>query len=156
MDSQAPRISQARGPPLWDECDAQMGQGVKVGPDWDLAAQPAPDYETFGLTLAPLLFMAIPSFVLIGFSNAIRLTIQCFVGDVVRWIDQDWGGMPSYPTHPRALCHNCIQALCTDTSPPVQLICTLRNTRSGCGIIAVKRPSAVVTAVRPAGLPLGL
>ena len=32
----------------------------------------------------------------------------------------------------------------------------LRNTRSGCGIMAVKRPSAVVTAVRPPGLPLGL
>ena len=41
-------------------------------------------------------------------------------------------------------------------SPGVQLICTLRNTRSGCGISAVKRPSAVVTAVRPPGLPLGL
>ena len=25
--------------------DAQMGQGVQVEPDWDLAAQPAPDYE---------------------------------------------------------------------------------------------------------------
>ena len=48
VDSQAPRISPAppaRGPPLWDECDAQMGQGVEVEPDWDLAAQPAPDYE---------------------------------------------------------------------------------------------------------------
>ena len=40
--------------------------------------------------------------------------------------------------------------------PAVQLICTLRNTRSGCGISAVKRPSAVVTAVRPSGLPFGL
>ena len=48
MHSQAPRISPvppARGPPLWDECDAQMGEGVEVEPDWDLAAQPAPDYE---------------------------------------------------------------------------------------------------------------
>ena len=33
---------------------------------------------------------------------------------------------------------------------------TLRVTRSGCGIITVKRPSAVVTEVRPPGLPLGL
>ena len=24
-DSQAPRITPARGPPLWDECDAPMG-----------------------------------------------------------------------------------------------------------------------------------
>ena len=28
---------------------------------------------------------------------------------------------------------------------------TLRVTRSGCGIITVKRPSAVVTEVRPPG-----
>ncbi|HAL37820.1 MAG TPA: hypothetical protein DCP03_06750 [Polaromonas sp.] len=34
-----------RGPPLWDDCDAQMGEGVEVEPDWDLAAQPAPDCE---------------------------------------------------------------------------------------------------------------
>ena len=40
--------------------------------------------------------------------------------------------------------------------PLVQLIWMLRNTRSGCGIIAVKRPSAVVTPVRPAGEPFGL
>ncbi len=30
--------------PLWDECDAQVGDGVQFEPDWDLAAQPAPDY----------------------------------------------------------------------------------------------------------------
>ena len=41
-------------------------------------------------------------------------------------------------------------------SPEVQLICTLRNTRSGWGIMAVKRPSAVVTAVKPPVEPLGL
>ena len=44
MDSEPPHISPARGPPLWDDCDAQMGEGVEVEPDWDLAAQPAPDY----------------------------------------------------------------------------------------------------------------
>ena len=40
------RISLARGPPLWDDCDAQVDEGVEVElePDWDLAAQPAPDY----------------------------------------------------------------------------------------------------------------
>ena len=40
-----PRLSPARGPPLWDECDAQVGEGAQVEPDWDLAGQPAPDYE---------------------------------------------------------------------------------------------------------------
>jgi hypothetical protein len=44
-DSEPPHISPARGPPLWDECDAQMGEGVEVEPDWDLAAQPAPEFE---------------------------------------------------------------------------------------------------------------
>ena len=56
----------------------------------------------------------------------------------------------------RALRNMRIHGLAADTSPPLQLICTLRNTRSGCGISAVKRPSAVVTAVRPSGLPFGL
>ncbi|MBK5206078.1 MAG: transposase [Polaromonas sp.] len=40
-----PHISPARGPPLWDDCNAQMGEGVEGQPDWDLAAQPAPDYD---------------------------------------------------------------------------------------------------------------
>jgi hypothetical protein len=44
-DSQAPRITPARGPPLWDECDAPLDEGVQALPDWDLAAQPAPDYQ---------------------------------------------------------------------------------------------------------------
>jgi len=35
-------------------------------------------------------------------------------------------------------------------------ICTVRNTRSGCGIRIVKRPSAVVSPVMPAGDPFGL
>ena len=45
VDTEPPHISPARGPPLWDECDAQMGEGVEVEPDWDLAAQSAPDFE---------------------------------------------------------------------------------------------------------------
>jgi len=49
VDSRPPRIAPARGPPLWDDCDAQVGDGVQIepdwNPDWDLAAQPAPDYE---------------------------------------------------------------------------------------------------------------
>ena len=47
-DAEPPRITPARGPPLWDGCDdAQMGEGVddEIEPDWDEAAQPAPDFE---------------------------------------------------------------------------------------------------------------
>ena len=46
VDSEPPHISLARGLPLWDDCDAQTDDGVQIEPaDWDLAAQPAPDYE---------------------------------------------------------------------------------------------------------------
>ncbi len=45
VESEPPHISPARGPPLWEDCDAQMDDGVHIAPDWDLAAQPAPDYE---------------------------------------------------------------------------------------------------------------
>ena len=48
-----------------------------------------------------------------------------------------------------------LQALPAASSPGDQLIWALRNTRSACGISAVKRPSGVVTAVRPPGLPFG-
>ena len=40
-----PHISPARGPPLWESCDALAGEGSQIGSDWDLAAQPTPDYE---------------------------------------------------------------------------------------------------------------
>ncbi len=30
MDSQPARISPARGPPLWGDCDAQVGGGVEI------------------------------------------------------------------------------------------------------------------------------
>ena len=43
--SEPPHITPARGPPLWDDCDAQVDDRVQGEPDWDLAAQPAPDYE---------------------------------------------------------------------------------------------------------------
>ncbi len=37
----------ARGPPLWDECDAQgadgAGQGAAIDPGWGEAAQAAPE-----------------------------------------------------------------------------------------------------------------
>jgi hypothetical protein len=46
VDSEPPYISPARGPPLWDDCDAQLDDGAQIEPaDWDLAAQPAPDFE---------------------------------------------------------------------------------------------------------------
>jgi hypothetical protein len=45
VDVEPPRITPARGPPLWDGCDAPMGEGVEVEPDWDEAAQPVPDFE---------------------------------------------------------------------------------------------------------------
>ena len=47
VDTQAPRIAPARGPPLWDACDAQgadgAGEGSRLEPDWGEAAQMAPD-----------------------------------------------------------------------------------------------------------------
>jgi hypothetical protein len=49
VDSEPPHIAPARGPPLWDDCDAQTDEGVQIEPDWatdwDGAAQPAPDFE---------------------------------------------------------------------------------------------------------------
>lgn len=46
VEPEAPRITPARGPPLWDECGAQeAGEGVEAEPDWDMAAQPLPDYS---------------------------------------------------------------------------------------------------------------
>jgi len=45
VDSQPPHIVPARGPPMWENCDAQTVEGAEVEPDWDLAAQAAPDYE---------------------------------------------------------------------------------------------------------------
>jgi hypothetical protein len=45
VDTQAPRITPARGPPLWDDCGAQeTGEGVDAEPDWVLANQSPPDY----------------------------------------------------------------------------------------------------------------
>jgi hypothetical protein len=49
IDSEPPRIAPARGPPLWEDCDAQTDDGAHIEPDWatdwDGAAQPEPDYE---------------------------------------------------------------------------------------------------------------
>ena len=39
VDPEAPRITPARGPPLWDDCAAQeSGEGVEAAPDWDQEA----------------------------------------------------------------------------------------------------------------------
>ena len=45
VQSEPPNIVPARGPPLREDCDAPVGESAQVEPDWDLAAQPAPDYE---------------------------------------------------------------------------------------------------------------
>ena len=45
VDPEAPRLTPARGPPLWEGEGAQeTGEGVEALPDWDMTAQPAPDY----------------------------------------------------------------------------------------------------------------
>ena len=44
-DSQAPRITPARGPPLWDACDAPVGEGVDAQPEWDASIQITQDYQ---------------------------------------------------------------------------------------------------------------
>lgn len=45
MEPEAPRITPAHGPPLWECCGAQeMGEGVEPLPDWDMADQPSPNY----------------------------------------------------------------------------------------------------------------
>ena len=45
VEPEPPRFSPARGPPLWQGCDAQLGEGAAVEPDWDLAAQATPDFK---------------------------------------------------------------------------------------------------------------
>ncbi len=45
VESEPPHITPARGPPLWEGSDAPVDDGVQGEPDWDLAAQLAPDYE---------------------------------------------------------------------------------------------------------------
>lgn len=40
VETEPPRITPARGPPLWDCCDAQMGDGVEVDVDVDVDVEP--------------------------------------------------------------------------------------------------------------------
>jgi hypothetical protein len=44
VDSEPPRLSPARGPPLWD-AGAQVCADGHAEPDWVLVGQPAPDYK---------------------------------------------------------------------------------------------------------------
>jgi len=48
VEPEAPRITPARGPPLWDDVAGQETgdgvEGVEGEPDWDLANQSPPDY----------------------------------------------------------------------------------------------------------------
>ena len=45
VESEPPHIAPARGPPLWEDGDAQVGEGTQIEPDWDMAAQPAPEFD---------------------------------------------------------------------------------------------------------------
>ncbi len=44
-ETKPPRITPARGPPPRDDGAAQDGEAVEPAPDWDQAAQTAPDFE---------------------------------------------------------------------------------------------------------------
>ena len=45
VETQAPRITPARGPPLWEGEGAQeTGEGVEALPEWDMTSQSPPDY----------------------------------------------------------------------------------------------------------------
>ena len=45
VDSQPPHTAPARGQPLWADGDAQVDDGVQIEAAWDMAAQPAPDFD---------------------------------------------------------------------------------------------------------------
>ena len=34
VDPEPPHIAPARGPPLWDDCDTHVDDGVHIEPDW--------------------------------------------------------------------------------------------------------------------------
>src|SRR5450755_5357 len=60
------------------------------------------------------------------------------------------------PIHARALRNMRIHGESSFHSSGCHDICTVRNTRSGCGIRIEKRPSGVVNPATPLGEPLGL
>lgn len=61
-----------------------------------------------------------------------------------------------HPTHARALRKKRIHGLSSPQSLGCHDSCTVRKTRSGCGMRIVARPSGVVTAVMPPVEPFGL
>ena len=64
---------------------------------------------------------------------------------------------PAQPTHTRALRNMRIHgAVLAPLRPGCQEFCTVRNTRSGCGIRMVTRPSRLVRPVMPRGEPFGI
>ena len=63
---------------------------------------------------------------------------------------------PQTSTSVRLQASRCASSRCTATGPTGPAHLHVAEHALGCGIMAVKRPSAVVTAVRPPALPLGL
>jgi len=41
----------ARWPPLWDDCDAQTGDGVQIEPDWDWRHNRHPTMKLTGVSI---------------------------------------------------------------------------------------------------------
>ena len=77
-----------------------------------------------------------------------------------RWAPSHGSALPcarknDQPHHTRALRNMRIHGESSPQLSGCQLICTLRNTRSGCGIRIVTRPSAAVKPARPPGEPFG-
>lgn len=64
--------------------------------------------------------------------------------------------MPDQSTQTRALRNMRSQPPSSCQSSGRQEFCTARNTRSGCGIMMVTRPSRLLSPVMPRGDPLGL
>jgi len=65
-----------------------------------------------------------------------------------------WRGVQ--PSQRRALRNRRIHGESSPSAAGFHDICTVRRTRSGCGITIVKRPSGVVRPVIPPGEPFGL
>ena len=61
-----------------------------------------------------------------------------------------------YPTQTRAFLNIRIQGESSPHDSGAHECTAVRNTRSACGIITVKRPSSFVTEVMPSGEPFGL
>ena len=60
VDAEPPRITPARGPPLWDGCDAQTGVGVDVAPDWDANRKISGDWPALSIQADPVCRLGMP------------------------------------------------------------------------------------------------